>query len=153
MSAAHAERVEGKREAGIARGRAHQRAHRRFVRCEQFKPAHQHVEQALARRLFGHVGIAAGKHCAVGLAHVRGEDREPRSECAAQIRERHLRCLGNFGKADALNRFFREQRHECVNDALAFGFAAARRGTGGGLARGFASHGRTPERVSPCDQM
>ncbi len=77
----------------IAHGRARQRAHRGLVRRQHFEPPHQHVEQPLARRLLRHVGIDAGEHGAVGLLHVRGEDRERRAEQAAQLGERNLRPL------------------------------------------------------------
>ena len=33
--------------------------------AEQFEPAHQHVEQPLARRFLRHVGIDLGQHLAV----------------------------------------------------------------------------------------
>ena len=83
------EPLQRQREAGIAHGRAHQRAHRLLVRREQLEPAHQHVEQPFARRLLGHVGIVAGKHGAVDLLHMRGEDRKRRAEFIAQFGERH----------------------------------------------------------------
>ena len=81
---AHRQPVERQREPRIARGRAHQRAHRRLVRRKRLEPAHQHVEQPLARRLLGHVGVAAGQHRAVDLLDVSGEDREHRAEFVAQ---------------------------------------------------------------------
>jgi hypothetical protein len=75
----------GEGEAGIAAGRAHQRAHRGLVRGQHFDPAHQHVEQPLARRLLGHVGIARRRAprgrsaftCAARIASV--EPNAPRS--------------------------------------------------------------------------
>jgi hypothetical protein len=100
------------------------------VRREHFEPAHQDVEQPLARRLLGHVGIAAGEHCAVCLPYLRGEDRERRRECAPQLGERDVGCCGDVGKPDSLERFFGEQRHKSVDDAIALGLAA-RSGPGG----------------------
>ena len=57
------------------------------MRGEQLDPAHQHVEQPLARRLFGHVGIVAGEHRAVDLLHEGSQNRKGRIECAAQVGE------------------------------------------------------------------
>ena len=127
---AHGERVQGERETGVARGRAHQRAHRGLVRREHLEPAHQHVEQTLTRGLFGHLGIAADEHRAIGLFYLRGEDREGRRERGAQIGKRDIGGSRNLGETDALDRLFGEQRHEHVDDALALGFAAARCGSG-----------------------
>ena len=86
---------------------------------EHLEPAHQDVEQALARRLLGHVVIGAGEHRAVDLLHLRGEDRERRAECPAQLGQRDAGLLGDLGKADLLDRLLGEQRHERFDDPLA----------------------------------
>ena len=91
------------------------------MRRQQLDPAHQHVEQPLARRLLGHVGIIAGEHRAVDLLYVGGQNREGRTECAAQVGERNAGALGDLGKADLFDRLFGKQRHEGVDDALALG--------------------------------
>src|SRR5262249_56500865 len=83
----------------------------------------------------GLVGTAAGGPRTVDRPKVRGEDRERRRERAARVGERDARRFGDIGKAEPLDRLFGEQRHEGVDDALAFGFAGARGGTGGWLAR------------------
>ena len=70
--------------------------------ASSFEPAHQHVEQPLARRLLGHVGDRAGQHLAVDLLDVGGEDRERRAELAAQVGERDAGALGDLGEADPL---------------------------------------------------
>ena len=85
--------LQGEGEAGIAHGRAHQRAHGGFMRGKQLDPAHQHVEQPLARRLLGHVGIFAGEHRAVDPLYVGGQNRKGRTECAAQVGERNAGAL------------------------------------------------------------
>jgi hypothetical protein len=124
------------------------------VRRQHFEPAHQHVEQALARRLLRHVVIAAaGEHGTVDGLHVRGEDGERRAERVAQARERDAGILGDLGKTDLLDRLFGEQRHERVDDAFALGLAAARGGPCGRFRRWFARHDRTPERIAPLETM
>ena len=80
--------------------------------AEQFEPAHQHIEQPLARRFLRHVGIDLGEHLAVELLDVGGEDRKRRAELAAQLGQRHAGALGDLGEADALDRLLGEQRHE-----------------------------------------
>ena len=128
-----ARRVERERQARIAPRRAHQRAHRLLVRRQRLEPAHQHVEQPLARRLLGHVGVAAGEHRAVDVLHVRGEDRERRAELAAQFatasRRRGRRSRRGRSRSNGL---LGEQRHERVDRLVAVG--AARGGGRGGRA-------------------
>ena len=119
--------VERQREARIAPRRAHQRAHRVLVGRQRFQPAHQHVEQPLARRLFGHVGVAAGEHRAVDVLDVGGEDRERRAEFGAQLRQLQPGAAGDFGQADLLEGLLGEQRHQRVDRLVAIGGAARRR--------------------------
>ena len=86
---------------------------------EQFEPAHQHVEQPLARRFLFHVGIDLGQHLAVELLGMGGEDGERRAEFAAQFGERDAGALGQLGEADPLDRLLGQQRHKRVDDAFA----------------------------------
>ena len=115
----HREAVERHREPGIAPHRAQQRADRRLVRRERLEPAHQHVEQPLARRLLGHVGVAAREHLAVDLLDMGGVDRKQRAEFAAQRGERDPGAGGDVGKADPLDRMLRQQGQEGGDDLVA----------------------------------
>ena len=129
---AHGHGVEREREARIAPRRAQQRAHRLLVGRERFEPAHQHVEQPLARRLLGHVGIAAGEHRAVDVLDVGGEDGERRAEFGAQL----PRASGRRGRRP---RRGRSPRSECsASSAISASIALSRsdvpRGGGGGSA-------------------
>ena len=76
---------------GLRARRAHQRAHRRLVRRQRLDAAHQHVEQPLARRLLGHVGIAPASTLRSMRLHVRREDRKRRAELAAAVRRARRR--------------------------------------------------------------
>ena len=89
------------------------------MRGVRLKPAHEHIEQSLARRLLRHVAVAAAQHLAVDLLHMRGQDRERGAELAAQIGERYLGTPRNFSKIDALDRLLGQQGHEGRDDALA----------------------------------
>jgi hypothetical protein len=89
------------------------------VRGKQLDPAHQHVEQPLARRLFGHVGIVASEHRAVDPLYVGGQNRKGRIECAAQVGKRNAGALRDLGQADLFDRLLCKQRHESVDDAVA----------------------------------
>ena len=64
------------------------------MRRQNFDPAHQHVEQAFARRLLFHVAHVLRQHGAVDGLDVGGEDTERRGEFAAQLRERHAGTAG-----------------------------------------------------------
>ena len=139
---AHGHGVEREREAGIAPRRTHQRAHRFLVGRQRLEPAHQHVEQPLARRLLGHVGVAAGEHRAVDVLDVGGEDGERRAEFGAQGRKLQAGAAGDFGKPDLFEGMLGEQRHQRVDRLVAVG-SAARRGAAGALRARFwlAGHG------------
>ena len=127
MLRAHRHGVEREREARIAPRRAHDRAHRFLVGRERLQPAHQHVEQPLARRLLRHVGVAAGEHRAVDVLDVSGEDRERRAELGAQLRKLETGAAGDFGQADLLEGMLGQQRHQRVDRLVAVAGAARRR--------------------------
>src|SRR5690242_5902377 len=107
------------------------------MRREDFYSAHQHVEQALPRGFFLNVAEVLAQDGAVDGFHVRGEDGQRGGKFAAQLRQRHARRFGDFGKTDLLDRFVREQIEKCRNDF----FTVARRRAGltpGGWSRRFA---------------
>ena len=93
-------------------------------------PAHQHVEQALARRLLGHVASAAGEHGAVDVLDVGGDDRQRRAEFGAQLGQFQPGAAGDFGQPDLFERMLGEQRHQRVNRLVAVGIAARRQPVG-----------------------
>ena len=109
MLRAHRHGVERQRQRRIAARRTEQPAHRLPVWRQQLNPAHQHVEQPLARRFLLHVGIDFSEHLAVKLLDLGAEDRKRRSEFAAQVGQRDAGALGDFGQADALDRLLGEQ--------------------------------------------
>ncbi len=119
MHRAHGQPVERQREAGIERRRPPQRLHRGLVRRQHVEPAHQHVEQPLARRLVGHAGVDAVEHRAVDLAHMRGQHLDLGGMLGAQFRQRDAGAARNLGEADVLEPLLRQQRHEGADDRVA----------------------------------
>ena len=78
--------------------RAERNSERTASRCgaSHFEPPHQHVEQALARRLFRHVAQILGEHGAIDGFDVRGDRsraaRRIRRAIAPAIRRPRRRC-------------------------------------------------------------
>ena len=102
----HGETVERESETGIA-GAPSACSERIAGRCglQHFQPAHQHIEQFFARRLLGHVGVAAEQHLLIGVLDLRGQDRERRGKFRPQLRERDAGALGDIGQPDPLEGF------------------------------------------------
>ena len=127
------EAVERKRERRIAR------AERRAsgpppCAARAFEPAHQHVEQALARGFLRHVGIVAGQHLAIDLLDLCGQHRKRGAELRAKLGQR------NAGRDATSPRpiprtVVGEQRHEGLDHPLARGaFRADAAGSSNGAA-------------------
>ena len=91
------------------------------MRFEQFQPAHQHIEQLLARGLLRHVGVDPSQHGLVDLLDVSGEDCKRRTVLGAQIRKRNLGALGKLGQADLLERLFLQQCEHRRDDLFPVG--------------------------------
>ena len=116
------------------------------MRRQRLDAAHQHVEQALARRLLGHIAAPARQDLAVELLHVRGEDRERRAELGAAVCKREARPRRNVAEADLLEALLAQQRQEGGDDFFAVG-SSGRWKCRGAPRRGartlrFAGHGR-----------
>ena len=90
---AHRETIERKRRGGSRR--AERSSERTASRCgaSDFEPAHQHIEQAFALGLLGHVAEIGRKHGAVGRLDVSGKDRERRGEIRRAIAQAKRRLV------------------------------------------------------------
>ena len=85
---------------GLRRAERSSRAHGFLIGGESLDPAHQHIEQSLARRLFRHVAGTAGEHRAVDVLNVAGDDGERGAEFGAQLGELQAGPAGDFSQPD-----------------------------------------------------
>ena len=73
------------------------------MRCERLEPAHQHVEQPLARRLPGDVRIAPRQHLAIDLLHLGRKYGEKRAELGAALGKRQSGTGGDVAERNFLD--------------------------------------------------
>jgi hypothetical protein len=91
------------------------------MRLQRLEPAHEYVEQAVARRLLGVFAATARKHFTVGLANEGGDHVECRPELAPHVGQRNAGLFGDGGESDVLERLLGEQREEGLDDLVAIG--------------------------------
>ena len=109
MLRAYSHGVECEGKARIAPRRAHDGANRLLVRGKGFQAPHQHVEQALAGRLLGHVVIDTCQHGPVNVLDMGRENGKRRAEFRAQLRKFKSGLASDLREADLLEGVLREQ--------------------------------------------
>ena len=98
------------------------------MRRKDFETAHQHIEQALALGLLGHVADIGREHRAIGRLDMSGKDGERGGKFVAQLRERNAGLSGDVGKPDRLEALVGQKRQKGRDDFLAIGGRSCRSG-------------------------
>ncbi len=90
---------------------------RRLVGRQRIEPAHEDIEQAVARALA--LRRTAGEHRLVDAFRERRENGELAGEDAAQFGERHVGGGSDVGEANGHEAALGGERHQRIDDAVA----------------------------------
>ena len=85
----------------------------------RFQPAHQNVEQPLARALVGEFLAVLGQYRAIDAARESGQHGALRGERVTEIGERHAGRLADVAHRDVLETPLRRELHQRVDDLAA----------------------------------